>query len=414
MKIERFKDARTGRWKWKADLTCAGVRHRPVADSKDELLDEVDAIRRRARAARYGLPVERRAVALDELVAEHTRDFDLRDKNRRRARTVLLDFASRLKAKGVREVTAADLRDYARALKSEFRVGQKLRERTRRERAEAAGKRYEPRKPPDLSPHSLNKCLNFVSAMLNAAPHLFEADLGDYRPPRVPWASVPRRWRRRPVSQDEDGLLLAKLREPRAEGERERGWRSRLEVADLFEVALNTGMRPGECVRLTWPQVDFESGEIYLGRTKTGEDRFVPVNSRVAELLGRRRAEATSKFVFPNPEGTAPRSSYYRAITGAARALGLPYGQRVENGFTLYSTRHTAATRMLRAGADISSVQEILGHSNATMSLHYSHATRATTRRAAESLVRGAADKNSTGEEGTSPEVLSTEHVGEG
>lgn len=135
-------------------------------------------------------------------------------------------------------------------------------------------------------------------------------------------------------------------------------------------------MRPGECVSLTWPQVDFEALEIYLGRTKNGEDRFVPMNSRVAEVFRRRHEAATSKFVFPNPKGARPRVDYYRPIRRAARELGLAYGQRVANGFTPYSTRHTAVTRMLRAGADISSVQEVVGHSNATMSLHYSHATR--------------------------------------
>src|SRR5205085_5618852 len=119
-----------------------------------------------------------------------------------------------------------------------------------------------------------------------------------------------------------------------------------LDVADLFEIALQTAMRPGECVTLTWPQVDFEAGEIYLGRTKNGEDRFVPMNSRVAGILKRRREGAASRFVFPDRKGERPRSDYYKTLRRAARALSLPYGQRVENGFTFYSTRHTAVTRM--------------------------------------------------------------------
>lgn len=413
MKTGRYKDETTHRWKYTADFTCAHVRHRLVADSTTELYDQIDKIKRDARAEALGLPIERRAVSLTELVEEYTRDFDLRDKNRRRARTVLLDFAARFKGRAVESVTAADLRDYARARKSEFRARRQLVEAKRRALALAARKSYESPEPLDLSPHSLNKELNFISAMLHEAPNLFERDLGDYRPPRVPWEPIPRRWRRRPLRQDEDDQLLGWLSAPRRKGERDPEFRARLDVADLLEINLHTGMRPGECVRLTWPQVDFDALEIYLGRTKNGEDRFVPMNSRVAEVLGRRRAAAGSSFVFPNPTATRPRVDYYKPIKRAARELGLSYGQRVPNGFTPYSTRHTAATRMLRQGADISSVQEILGHSNATMSLHYSHATRATTRRAAESLVRRQDDEKLTGKEGADGQVLSTEHLEE-
>lgn len=213
MKVTGFKDATTRRTKWRAEFTCAKVRHRLVADSSEELYDQIDAVRRKARAVKLGLPVERRAVTLDELVSEHVRDFDLRDKNHRRAKTILEDFASRFKGKSVREVTAKDLRDYARDLKAEFRARQQLREQVRRARA-TTKKPYVTREILDLSPHSLNKYLNFVSAALNAAPQLFEEDLGDYRPPKVPWEPIPRRWRRRPLRQDEDDALLGWLAAP--------------------------------------------------------------------------------------------------------------------------------------------------------------------------------------------------------
>lgn len=410
MKFGRFKDKSTGRWKHTADFTCAHVRHRLAADSTKELYDQIDEIKRKARAVKHGLPVVRRTVSLDELIKEYARDFDRRDKNRRRARTILEDFAARLPGASVTDVSTKVLRGYVRARKGEFILKQRFREQRRRAKE---GDSYAPREPLELSPHAVNKELGFISAMLHSAASLFEEDLADYRPPRVPWESVPRKWRRRPIRQDEDDALLGWMTGPQRDGERERDYHARLEVADLYELTINTGMRPGEAVKLTWAQIDFDALEIYLGKTKNGEDRFIPVNSRVAEILRRRRGTATSKFLFPNPTGTRPRSDYYRTYKRAARELGLAYGQRVPNGFTPYSTRHTAATRMLRAGADISSVQEILGHSNATMSLHYAHATRASTRRAAESLVRRDIDENSTGEGSGDGQVVSTEHLGE-
>lgn len=408
MKTGRFKDKATGRWKHTVDFTCARVRHRLVADSTKELYDQVDEIKRKARAAKHGLPVERREVTLDELIAEYTRDFDGRNKNRKRARTVLTGFASRMPGATVADVTTKVLRDFVRARKREFLLLQRFHEQRRRA---VEGAKYIPREPLEMSPHAVNKEIGFISAMLKSAASLFEEDLDDYRPPRVPWESIPRRLRRRPLRRDEDEALLGWMTAPRRPAERDREYHARLEVADLFDLTLNTGMRPGEAMKLSWPQVDFDALEIYLGKTKNGEDRFVPMNSRVEEMLRRRRASATSKFVFPNAKGTRPRSDYYSVYRRAARALDLPYGQRVENGFTPYSTRHTAVTRMLRAGADITSVQEVVGHSNATMALHYSHATRASTHGAAESLVRRTVDEKSTDADEGGAEVLSTQHL---
>ncbi|HEX8845964.1 MAG TPA: hypothetical protein VF791_15035 [Pyrinomonadaceae bacterium] len=58
MKIENFKDPATNRYKWRAGEIGAGQRHYPVADTKDELADILDAIRKKARTLKYRLEVE--------------------------------------------------------------------------------------------------------------------------------------------------------------------------------------------------------------------------------------------------------------------------------------------------------------------------------------------------------------------
>jgi integrase len=173
---------------------------------------------------------------------------------------------------------------------------------------------------------------------------------------------------------------------------------ARHDTADIFEIGLNTGMRGGETVKLTWPQIDFMGDEIYLGETKNGDSRFVPINSRVKEILIERFGRRTSKYVFPSPDGKKPRYQYAKTFRRIAESLGLAYGLKTGHGFTMHSTRHSAATRMLRKGVDMKTVQEIVGHSNATMTLIYSHATSKSRKSAVEQLVRGVPAKNSTGE----------------
>jgi integrase len=75
------------------------------------------------------------------------------------------------------------------------------------------------------------------------------------------------------LSEEEQARLLDTLS----------GRRAWLRPVVIF--ALNTGMRLGEIANLTWSQIDFERGVISVRRTKTGKDRFVPINDEARDLL---------------------------------------------------------------------------------------------------------------------------------
>ena len=379
MYIRRYYDKEAGRDLYRFRVQIGGVDYRDkgFAD-RDQARTAVHHLRSRLKRERYDIPSEddSGAVTLAQLVEARRKELDTPDLNDRRARAVLIRFAARLPAKRVADLTESDLRDYVRDLKAEF----SLREEMKRKKRPG----YEPR---PISPETVNKHLGIISSMLADAPKTLRR-LAGYRRPDIPWEKVSRRKRKRPLTEEEDELLLAGLREPRRFRECAAHVEARGEVADLFEINLNTGMRGGETVKLTWTQVNFAAGEIYLGKTKNGEDRFVPMNSRVAEILRRRFLAKRSPYVFPSPDGKRPRYNYRKTFRLVAERLGLPYGQRLDYGFTMHSTRHTATTRMLRAGADISTVQEVVGHSDQTMTLVYAHASAETKKRAVESLVR--------------------------
>jgi integrase len=70
----------------------------------------------------------------------------------------------------------------------------------------------------------------------------------------------------------------------------------------------------------------------------------------------------------------------------ACASVGVKYGRNLTGGFVTHDARHTAVTRMLQAGIDLSTVGAITGHSDNQLILHYSHATRDSRRKAIEVL----------------------------
>lgn len=380
MKTERLKDPVTNRWKWHADFTCAGTRHRIVADSKNELNDEIDAIKGKARREKYGLEVEQDPITLTALVQERCKDFDLKLKTHRRAKKILENWRDYLgPAYDVSHITTPDLRGYIQERKQEYAQAQqkrnmKLSVEERRE--------IEP-----LKPDSVNRELGVISACLNAAPHLFD-ELKEYRPPRMPWEKVSKRGKERVLNDDEIETLFSALRAPRQKGEQERDRLARMDVADLLEIGFSTAMRSGETASITWSQIDWKSGEIHLPKTKSNEPRDVPMNEDVARILRRRYESKSSRYVFPNSKGTAPRSYISKVVQKVALRAGIPYGRSLPDGFTPHVTRHTATTNMLRAGADVGTVQAVTGHSDRTMLLRYTHASRKSKREAVDALLR--------------------------
>src|SRR5262249_39644014 len=70
----------------------------------------------------------------------------------------------------------------------------------------------------------------------------------------------------------------------------------------ILILVLNTGMRRGEILSLSWPQIDFTRNLIHLVRTKTGKARPVPMNSAVREQLLALRVHSRSQYVFTQPK----------------------------------------------------------------------------------------------------------------
>jgi site-specific recombinase XerD len=136
----------------------------------------------------------------------------------------------------------------------------------------------------------------------------------------------------------------------------------------IIVCALDTGMRLGEILSLTWRQVDVSRGVIRVEHTKSGKPREIPISERLRTTLG--RAGVHDEPVFVGPKGVGV-SSVKTAMNAALRRAGL-----TTKGYRFHDLRHTFATRLIEHGVDPFTVQELLGHQSITTTQRYAHPAR--------------------------------------
>ena len=134
-----------------------------------------------------------------------------------------------------------------------------------------------------------------------------------------------------------------------------------LRVDDVIETPHGLGVR----VHRAAPQSSRTSAAV-IGSTKTHQTRTVPVPAAVEGYVRRRVASTRpGEYLFPSPTGaiwTNTNSRVRSHWTQATAAVGLA-------GTTIHDLRHTAASLLIAAGADVKAVQMILGHATATMTI---------------------------------------------
>jgi integrase len=148
--------------------------------------------------------------------------------------------------------------------------------------------------------------------------------------------------------------------------------------ADAIRLLACTGLRFGEMAALRVRRVDFlrrrltvaESatevgGRIQFGTPKTHQQRTVPLPSALAEPLARRcEGKLPDDLLITAPTGTVLRLRNWRRLVfdPAVKTAGLI-------GVTPHDLRHTAASLAVASGATVKSVQRMLGHASAAMTL---------------------------------------------
>jgi len=153
------------------------------------------------------------------------------------------------------------------------------------------------------------------------------------------------------------------------------------QIRPIVITALSTGMRKNEILNLKWENVDLESRLIRVVGTKSGKNRQIPMNERLFALFQSLKKQAPSAYVFPNPKTGKPYQGIKRSFQKACREAG------IEN-LRFHDLRHTFGTRLIQSGADIVTVQTLLGHHSVVITQRYTHTNSEQTRQAVDLLVR--------------------------
>ena len=150
------------------------------------------------------------------------------------------------------------------------------------------------------------------------------------------------------LSEEEEARLLAACRASRAP------W-----LLPIVTTAMETGMRLGEVLGLTWEQIDLGRGVLRLERTKSGRRREIPVRQAVYDLLAA-MPEPRQGRVWP--VGSI-RTAFERAVAEAT--LDAP--------ITFHDLRHHFASWFVMRGGRLEALQQILGHATLAMTMRYAH-----------------------------------------
>lgn len=130
------------------------------------------------------------------------------------------------------------------------------------------------------------------------------------------------------------------------------------ELHPAVVIAINTGLRRGELLGLTWERVDLSRGVLRLEITKSGKRREVPLNDDSYRAL---------VSLEPKAAGRVFRTRSIRtAFDNAVEAAKL-------DDVSFHTLRHTFASWAMMRGVSLKELQELLGHSSLAMTMRYAH-----------------------------------------
>jgi integrase/recombinase XerC len=150
----------------------------------------------------------------------------------------------------------------------------------------------------------------------------------------------------------------------------------------ILETLYASGIRVSELVALDVHSIDFVEGQ-FIVMGKGARERLVPIGRFALRAVQSYAAQGRPLLVRKNSEGINEKALWLnkygtRLSDRGVRRLVDKYVRQVSltRGISPHSLRHSFATHMLNAGADLRSVQELLGHVNISTTQIYTHITK--------------------------------------
>jgi site-specific recombinase XerD len=201
-------------------------------------------------------------------------------------------------------------------------------------------------RPRKLAPATIARKLAAVRSFLRftlGRSQVPDASLGPRRPRRLPDT---------PKTSEVEAALAA------LDGDGPLALRNRA----LVELVYSAGLRSAEAVGLDLADVDFDREQLHV-RGKGGKERIVPLGEEAGHLLARYLHEARPELV----------RGAENAVFVSARGRRLDTSTLRRVFAHPHQLRHAFATHLLEGGADLRTIQELLGHSSLSTTQLYSH-----------------------------------------
>jgi integrase/recombinase XerD len=191
-----------------------------------------------------------------------------------------------------------------------------------------------------------------------------KADPSEFLTPPRQWSNLPKYLNR----QEIDRLLTA------PEASKPTGLRDRA----MLELLYATGLRVTELCQLELSNIERDSGVLRV-TGKGNKQRLVPFGESAGESVGRYLAQGrpellkgrASRFLFVTARGGAmTRQGFWKLLGGHGKKAG------IFRDLTPHVMRHSFATHLVEGGADLRSVQIMLGHADISTTQVYTHVAR--------------------------------------
>lgn len=134
----------------------------------------------------------------------------------------------------------------------------------------------------------------------------------------------------------------------------------------LVMVALTTGARRGELLRLTWGDIDFDRQIASVNQTKNGDKKNLPLVPAVIEELNKFKTNNPEELIFASKRRPDTAFNYvdlwYKALKTA----------NIKN-FRFHDCRHTTASILAQNGCTLLEIGDVLGHRQINVTKRYSH-----------------------------------------
>lgn len=325
--------------KWYIYATYQGIRYRKktnVLTKREANLVEGE-FRRRLELSNIGL--YNKNIETPQLIEQYlTFKKEQSSKNTfRRDRSVMQNFLRHVKPKTAMEITPSLLDTFVGRRKKDTNRGRSISART------------------------INIEITSVKAMLNWAIKrglISHNPIKDYK--KLP---SPRQTKLKYISLEDVSKLLVRLSPT---------------MYPVILTFLKTGLRRNELINLKWADVDFENKVITVRaqdvatghHSKTYEERYIPVDDEILGVLKslRRKSNNINENIFCTKDGKPRTNNLLRELKRQAKSIGI-------TSIDLHTLRHTYASHLRMAGADLEAVGKLLGHKDPKTTKIYEHLT---------------------------------------